>query len=365
MRAAGDQWNAGERMKRRRTRHALALWVALALFTPLQAAAQDQEPGEQTQLTDLERADLGALVSLVNATNAGAEPPLPPTVSITWEASDFVRGQAGSTYIPFRFRVDRGELPSEDAVIYVRAVDKAAAPPQLPLQGRGRGRGARVADDIQPQYAWDYADFLTLPRSGRVSRSMTLPPGEYDLWVAVKGRTSDAASAANEPIGLVRRDLSVPGFTDEDLATSSVIRIANIEQLQQTPTAQERDRNPYTFGAVRFTPTNSDLYTRRSTFLAIYWIYGAEADRNGIPDLQVNYAFYRQTAAGEEYVNRTAPEEFSANTLPPQVDAREGIFAIAEIPMSVLEPADYRLEVTVLDRRSDDMIMSDVRFTVQ
>ena len=93
-------------------RRVLALCIALALgASGSPAFAQRNNNEKQPKRSKAEQADVYAILKMVD----GAAPNQPaPAVPIAWESNHFVKGQEGSTYIPFTLTVDRSKLAKGD-----------------------------------------------------------------------------------------------------------------------------------------------------------------------------------------------------------------------------------------------------------
>ena len=87
----------------------------------------------------------------------------------------------------------------------------------------------------------------------------------------------------------------------------------------------------------------------------------------GMPNVTVEYNFHQQTDAGEEFFNKTDPQEFNAQTLPPgfSVEAGHQIVAGQSVPLSLFPAGDYRLEITIKDNEAGTDVTRDVNFTVR
>src|SRR5690349_25147917 len=109
-------------------RRVLALSVALTLATSAAPsfAQQIKQNDKQPKRSKQEQADIDSLVKLVDAVSSGQQP-APSDVPVTWQANDFVKGQGGSTYIPFTLQIDRSKLTKPGVAMYVRVVDKNQA----------------------------------------------------------------------------------------------------------------------------------------------------------------------------------------------------------------------------------------------
>ena len=306
-------------------------------------AAPDATPEQ------LDQFDTAVLVTLVDAVADAVEPAPEQAVAVEWVAHDATRFESGQTFVPFTVNVDRMPLETDDVAMYIRAVDRDAPPPP-------KGE--------LPTYAWDNIVFTTLS-TDRLTRYMALDSGEYDVFVAVKGKSIDAATAAGPPFGLVRYDLSVPDYASDSLSSSTLIRFSGFDQLPGEPTAEQLSENPYIFGGNRFVREHSTEYSQAGEFAFIFWVYGVDTDRAGMPDLGVEFEFNRLTADGSEPFTRMEPNEYTADTVPAWFPVSEGLSVFNAARLATFEPGEYQLVVTVTDRMADETVVHDVSFTVR
>jgi hypothetical protein len=309
-----------------------------------EGAAADATPEQ------LQQFDTGVLVTLVDNVAGAVEPAPDMEVAIEWVSNDSLRAGPGLTYVPFSVSIDDTALQTPDVALYVRAVEKNAPP---------------TPDGELPTYDWDAIGFPTLDADGRLTRFMTLEPGEYDVFVAVKRRSVDAASAEAPPFGLLRYDLSVPDYDSEQLSTSSFIRFTVFDQLPGQPTDEQLEENPYIFGTNRFVRLLSTDYSQAGQIGFLFFIYGADTDDAGMPDMGVEFTFNEVTADGTELFTRMDPIEFTSENFPPEYPMETGIFVANGAPLGSFTPGDYLLQVMVTDRAADETVVHDVNFTVR
>jgi hypothetical protein len=214
-------------------------------------------------------------------------------------------------------------------------------------------------------YPWENVHFLDIPDTGAVSRAMAVAGGEYDVFVAVKERsTGDKKQQAKT--GLLRKDLTVPDFTAPELNTSSVIVAQSVEPVQTALTNEQQQENPYTFGTMKIVPSSDPKFKKDGELQVVFWIYGASADANKKPDVQIEYNFHQKLPEGEKYFNKTAPQQLNATTLPPQFDMALGhqLPGSLVVPLASFPAGDYRLEIKVTDKPSGKSLTRDVNFSV-
>ena len=95
-------------------------------------------------------------------------------------------------------------------------------------------------------------------------------------------------------------------------------------------------------------------------------VYNPRLD-NDMPNVTVEFNFHTVTADGEEFFNKTTPQEFNAQTLPPgfSVAAGHQVVAGQSIPLRLFPAGDYRLEVIVMDNAAGSSVTRNVNFTVR
>ena len=350
-------------------RRALAVAVIAAFAgasAPVVVAQQNNQQNrrDQERQSQQQQSDIQALVQVVDAVAEGK--PAPAAISVTWEGNHFVKGADGSTYIPFILDVDASKLGS-GAAVYVRAVSKdaAAAPAAEQNAGRGNDPGQQQARVIYP---WDNVYFLNAPPDGRISRAMALKPGNYELFIAVK-QQSPQEPPRNAPaaeVGMLRRDLTVPGFDGPGLSTSSILVASSIEGIAAPLSPQEQQENPYTFGTMRVVPSVDGRVRKSGELQVLFWIYGAQHS-GGKPAVQIEYNFHQRLPEGEKYFNKTAPQVLNPSTLPPQFDVAAGhqLPGSLVVPLASFPEGQYRLEIKVTDKLSGTTLTENATFTVE
>ena len=383
-------------------RRVLALCVAVASVTtsgPVFAQRNNddnrQQQQRQPQRSPQEQQDVETLVRLVDGVSTGQQP-APTDIPVTWEANHFVKGQSGDTYIPFTLTVDRSKLTTPGVALYVRVVDKnaaAAAPAAAPAAAaegnqnnneRDRNRDQQqAAAPARPMYAWDNIHFIDVPADGKLQRAIQLKPGQYEAFIAVKPKAAApqggnnnrrnnndnaaaAAAAPARPVGLLRRELTVPDFSSPDLQTSSVILAKSVEPMQAALSPTEQESNPYVFGPMRIVPSPDGKYAKNEELSVIFWIYGAQEAAGGKPDVTIDYNFHVKQGDTEKYFNKTAPQVLNAQSLPPEFSVAAGhqLPGSLVVPLASFPAGEYRLEIKVTDKPSGKTVTQNVNFTV-
>jgi hypothetical protein len=346
----------GKSLVSKHFRQVFGLAVALGLLAAPASAQQEQadlllnaQPPQDASDEQLQQFDTAVLVTLVDQVVSQVQPAPPLTVDVEWLAEDFLRAGESLTYIPFSLSIDRAALGADDVALYIRAVDKNAPP---------------TPEGEAPIYAWDSIRYPQLT-ADTVMRTMTLPPGDYDVFVAVKRRSLAVDGAVSPPFGLLRRDLTVTDFEAGGVTTSSVIRFSNFEQLSGPPTDEQVEANPYIFGTNAFERQFSTEYSQAGEIGFLFWVYGVETDGAGMPDVNVEFMFHRVTAGGTEEFVRMEPVDYTADNVPAGFPVADGLFVAKGAPLLSFVRGEYRLEITVSDRAGVVTSVQWVDVTVQ
>jgi hypothetical protein len=354
----------------------LGVLIAVAAW-PVQAQRNNNT---NTQKPTPEQVDFEALYRTVDAISAGTEP-APADIPVTMVQNHFLLTQTGAVMIPFSVNVDKSKVAGP-VVVYMRAVDKdapAAAPAAAPAPAApaGNDRNNSRNNRNQPPPAapvapmFPVSGFFTAEVSadGQVSRAIELNPGRYELFVAIKEKSTalpdPKAPAVPVKAGVLRQDLTVPDMS-AGLGTSSVILANSIEPVAAPLTPEQAAASPYTIGGVlKIDPNPTARFGKTGELAAIFWIYGVTSV-SGKPDVQVEYNFHRQADGAEKYFNKTEPQVYNAETSAPtfNLDAGHQVMAIQGLSVTSFPAGDYRLEIKITDKPSGKTVTQNVNFTV-
>lgn len=352
--------------------------VGAVLLLAGAAAAQDNQDKNQGQ-----QAEIRALLTLTDEAATGkATTSLP----LKWEQHHFIKSQADKTYVPFTVSVDPPALSGPTPVaMYVRVAKRGELPPTAAPElskdadkkndkkdkKKDDGKGAQF--DARHQYQFEDVFFFDVPAAQagqpqRLRRAFAVSPGDYDVYIAVKEQGAAGAAGTTSPkVGVVKQELSVPSMSGSELTTSSVIIAEKVDVLQSEITTERQAENPYTFGAMKISPSPENKFTKKDDLNVIFWIYGAGVDAaTKKPNVDVEYNFNQKTADGEKFFNKTEPQKMNAETLPPQFDLAAGhqLPGSLAVPLASFPEGNYRLEVKITDKTSGKSITRDVPFSV-
>ena len=331
----------------------LAASVAVALAAVVPVAAQNAD------FEDWQRDEFRPLLAAVEAALEGEIEPEADPFEIS---TDFMKGVEGSTYVPYTLTVPADRLPdAESMLMYLRVAPAGAAP-------AAEDEDAEGPDAYEDVYWFDVT-------SGDgpivVSRAFTVAGGPHDVYVALRRSLGEDPPDDTDagPVVLLRERVDVPDFWTGDLALSSVIMTdGQPEQLLIPLSPEQQALEPYTIGTIRLMPRPDTLYERQDELATFFVVYnqGESSEAPDKPDVTITYDFYQVTDDGEEYFNKTNPQEFNAQTLPAAFSISQGHQIIAQltIPLSVFPLGEYRMEVGVSDNTRQDQMIRNVMFSV-
>ena len=371
----------------RRTR-VLTACAAVALLAVAPAGAQDD-------LEDWQRAELRSMLDAIEAAMDGRIVPVGDPFEFR---PDFLKGTDGDAYVPFTLMIDPDRIDTSSVSMYLYVVE---------------------AGDTDPVFEDAYfADVESGGEAIRISRAFAVPGGPYDVYIAIRESSRDLAPEGNPPGdrdrarideycgGLFPQDLSsrfacqeqeylayrlqrrprlsydadeesatmmmlrarvdVPDLWNSQLQLSSVIVPELVEPLSAPLTPDEQILSPYSLGTTRIVPKLDEAFGKRAELSLIFLVYNPGLADGSKPDITIEYSFHQRTDAGESYFNRTNPQEFNGQTLPPGFDLTLGhqIVAGQTVPLSLFPAGDYRLEIKVTDNTNSAEIIENVMFTV-
>jgi len=407
----------------------LAGLAALAILTGgwLAVPALAQNPTNKPAPVDKQQQQEGqALVQYVQEVMAGNA--VPPDVPLTW-GSYIVKSQNNQVYVPFTVMLEPGKLSGNQAALYYAVAPKgprvtAVVVKQqedgdtVTVEGEVFNAGAKPADNVKvtvsamdnsgkpvgsqaatvpsvpagqrvpftasmkrPRNATQFSanidgglqgfrdlSFVDLPDATqgqvRISRAFAVPAGDYDVFVALRERpTKDQKTAPK--IALLNESLSIPDLGSK-LTLSSIFVADKIEALAAPLNRDQQLKQPYTLGTMAIVPAVGNTVPKSGELSVIFFVYNTGLDAAKKPNIEVEYNFHQKTSEGEKFFNKTNPQQFNAETLPPQFDVAAGHQVVGgqSVPMGSFAPGEYRLEVKVSDKVSGQSLTRSVAFTV-
>lgn len=343
--------------------------AAFAVICPPAVASPNEQKKAAERLDAARRKEGEALLSLTDAAMAGR-----PTASdfpIAWR-NDFLKAEPG-TFVPFTVTLNPAALSAPSVLMYVRAARRDSAAGSAPA-------GGYPFETVFPVE-------LSGPQSApvRITRGFAVPPGDYDVYVAIRERLADPLAPEQPRVrsAVLKQPISVPDFWTAELTTSTVMLADRIENLSEPVAPTTMFERPYVLGDRDVHLAESASFRKDRELLVVFLIYNPTFGTNRHFDVQVDYhVFIRAAPAtavgtggdtdhpparpGERYVTRTGPQRFNESTqgLPAGAASGDPVMAGQGILLSSFQEGEYRLGITVTDLLSRKTLSRDVTFTV-
>jgi hypothetical protein len=270
---------------------------------------------------------------------------------------DMMKAQDNKVYVPYTMTFPADALPSGPVSIYLRIAPKGAPPP-----------GPEVKENRFP-----FEDYFSVePRTAagqpaRVMRAFAAPPGEYDVYFALRPKPADPKKSRDEPVKVVafKTAATLSNFWTGELSTSTVVITNKVDQVQGQVSPEMQRERPYLFGNTEFTPSLDNRFKKADELSIVFQIYNPTLEA-GKPNVTVEYSFHQKLTEGEKYFNKTSPQELNGQTLPPNFDVTttQMLPGGQSVPLASFPPGDYRMEIKITDVNSKKTITRDVMFTV-
>jgi hypothetical protein len=334
------------------------------------ALAQGSAP---RRLSGEQKLQVEALFELVDAVVAQKRS-APADVALRWQ-NDFLKADKGLVYVPYTIGID-GKFATLPVAMYVRVLRKDAqqayydgsrsstmrtwlnimsSPTQIDTKdirsGNVAGTGL-AAEDVS---------FFEPPKDGRLTRALWLPPGDYDVFVAMRERPTKGLPK----VVVLKQPLTVPDLS-KALAISSLIVADSVEPTSRALNDEQQASQPYTIGGTKITPAVTTRFRNTAELMVVFFVYNPTPGADGKPDIQVDYAFMQKTGEVERIFTASPEQLFNARTLPPEFNVALGhqLMAGQSVPLDSFPPGQYRLQVTVTDNLNHATATGDLSFSV-
>src|SRR5436190_8350072 len=354
-------------MKQRR-RRVFAVFVLAVVVSSSGIRAQSKDDKKRD---DAQKKEIQSIVKIVDDAAGGQA--APNDLTLGWVHDDVLKAQGNKEYVPFTVQLDPSKLTSDRVALYWRVVSKNGAAPEPAAAGKDDKKKKDDKDKTKKtDYAYEDITFVPLTAGQtplRISRSFTVPAGNYDVYLVAKEPTPEKPPKNAPPpkMSMLKQTVNVPDFWNGDLATSSVIIAQRIDPLAAPLTPQQQADRPYALGGMEIAPALDTKFTKKAELSTFMLIYNPKVDANNKPDVSVEYNFYqKQAGQPEKFFNKTNPQNLNAQTLPPQFDLDAGhqLQSGQAVPLASFPEGDYRLEITVTDKIANKTLTREIKFTV-
>ena len=375
------------RQLRRRIVMSACVFTMTLLINPGFALAQD---GEEVALEQWQQYEFQSLSERLNAAVGGDLPSEKPfEISV-----DFLKAAEGNIYVPFTLTMDPSKLSTSTFAMYLfvtpHAEPPAAGTPPPSLEE------TLESDIYSDLFFVEVSEGSTDDGPVEIHRAFQAPAGNYDVYIVVRDSAGEEAfesaveareaagrlaATANRPddqrgdelqveelansmVMVLKEELEVPDFWSEALQTSTILRARSLDQIDAPLSPEEQRVNPYTIGTTQIVPKRDEDYTKTDSLSLLFYVYNPQLTSEMSPDVTVEFDFHRVGPAGESFFNRTAPQEFNAQTWPAGVPVTGGLPSGQAVPLGSFPAGGFRLAIKITDNVAEQTLTRDFRFNV-
>jgi hypothetical protein len=349
------------------------------------------------------------------------EPPNIAAEPFNWQRHILKSGDH-TAYVPFRLALTGGARAMKSALIYVRAVSRldgnqndqarswirewllrggdplpvrqetiAIGPGEMPVGGPAtsssrRGTQApaeasailslqqreferqKAADEAARKKTEERASdpnayafeeyYLADVKSATIERALSLPPGEFDVYIALL----DIERSRTMQPSILKRTVTVPDLWNDRLGLSSLMLVSGVNTLKAPLSPQQQVARPYAFGHAEVIPVRTATFSSSDVLSVVFQLFNYGAPD---ADVSVEYNFFQHVDGSRRLFNRTPIQELTDRDLRTVSPWETQAFASQAVSLRTFPRGRYELEVTARDRRTRATATQSVTFTIE
>lgn len=169
--------------------------------------------------------------------------------------------------------------------------------------------------------------------------------GKSILYLGARGSDKKTYS-------LLKSDLDIPNFWNDELGTSSLILSHKV--VTASKKESEEEFNPYRVSQYKATPRWGNFFKPSEFLNVLFHIYNAKLV-NDTTSLKVEYFIVT-----EEVTYKLNPQEIKE-----KVEAGKTIAGGTQVPLSPLKPGKYMLQIKITDMNANKSVEKEAEFIVE
>jgi len=254
--------------------------------------------------------------------------------------TDFIRVTEESVLVPVTIQVSNRDLQFDNKGGVMHAV--------MDVFGQLSTLGGRIASTFEDSMVLDVPenDFQRyVDRKSVYQKVVPLRPGQYKLSVVLK-------DDINGHMGSIELGIRVPRFSEEQLASSSLI-LADL--IQPIPTAQV-GTGPFVIGGTKVRPSVNQQFTREQNLGIYMQVYNLGVDpQTHRPSADIQYEILKD---GKALLTQTEQAAKITN-------ASQQITLQKTLPLKSLQPGKYTVQIKVTDKVKNQTVSPAASFELR
>jgi GWxTD domain-containing protein len=219
----------------------------------------------------------------------------------------------------------------------------------VPVEGEGRPANLTGELPFVPASDAPAASFIYQARRN-------LRPGAWRLGVVLEDRVMPGQ------IGTLVRTIQVPDYGGGTFSMSSIALLAGFRQIEAGvgPDDEEPTAGPYVLGSFRLVPRAVPVLRTTDALAFYYQVYHPTIEQEtGRPNLAVTYAFFEKDGDAWKPFRKPVAKTQRGQVELWAVDVKD--FLLPNQPI----PAEFKMEVTIVDVPSGRDLKRDILFSVR
>ncbi len=253
---------------------------------------------------------------------------------------DYLRITSDTVLVPITIQIPNREMTFTST----QGVHSAT----MNLHARISALNGRIVQTFEDVIQRDIPESLfadALDGASVYQKAVPLRPGLYKLDVVIKDVNSG-------DVGAINQGLRVPRYSEDELATSTLILADLIERVP----SREIGLGQFVLGASKVRPKLDQTFTADQRMGIYFQVY----------NLQVDPETNRSSALVDYVIRRGEEEIFRMRETSEELKQRGSQLTIEKlVPLAQLEPGKYDLEIQVTDNLSQQTVSSKAEFTVK
>ncbi len=304
---------------------ATILGVGNLLFDPYLSSIGDASaPGALARAVDLAQMERREVFEEASVTAVSSFHPIQVDLHI-----DFYQANDGTTYTAFTL------APSPD--------DPAAGKRKLIPFG-----GIVSLDRAEVTYPLNRADQFASPGGKLASVFQTglgIDPGRYRVLFGLQDRETGRA-------GVHQQDITVADLSAEPLELSTITLARSLRPLEKREAPKSDMKIPFILGGMEVIPRTRAEVSNGEEFHVYFQVYGAADGADGVPDLEITYAFEGRTGGAWMALGKPV--------------TRQGLQRVQawSFPIRGWPAGTFRFTVKVTDRIGGESVTKNLIFQV-
>ena len=256
--------------------------------------------------------------------------------------TDYIWLSEKKVMVPITVEINNSELEFKKDKEFNRA--------KLNVYGIITGLTNKIEAEWEDEIVRDFLDIYFhegKEKKSSYQRMVSLPPGQrYKLDLVLKDVNS-------KKMGTLSLGLNVPKYAEPGLQSSTIILANHIGDAPKNATALDQ----YVIGDMRIVPNVTSEYVPGQNLVPYMQIYGMEIDQTSQrPALDVEFVVKK----GGEVVEKVQDSAINSD----QFYYGQRVVLVGRIPIGQLAPGEYKLEIHVLDKISNNRLTTTTDFKV-